>query len=131
MSEWEAKCWGMVRHIFASPHAAVSHLLVKRRTRCSWHFHQYRVNLFYVLSGEIVVEWKHDDYDHCRIRLKARDVCSVPPSVPHRFRVVEDGELIEIYWPERPSDAVTLDDIHRLDVGGEDHEWEELCSQSQ
>ncbi len=122
---YEDKCWGNVVHMFSDSGAAVSHLNVKRGTRCSRHYHEDRANAFYVLSGKIVIEeWETglEDFDPdlktLKI-LKAGDHYTVPSMVIHRFRVLEDGQLIEVYWPDRGG-ACRADDICRLDTGGLD-----------
>jgi len=122
----EQKIWGTVRHLFAASNAAVSYLEVKAGFRCSRHKHMHRANLFAVVDGEIMVEeWAADmldqpDDEHLRrTRLCSGEVLVVPSGVLHRFRVVESGHVVEVYWPDM---GVDLDDIERLDVGGPDVE---------
>tara|TARA_R100000005_G_C4985365_1_gene193851 strand:+ start:1111 stop:1551 length:441 start_codon:yes stop_codon:yes gene_type:complete len=121
----EKKCWGEVVHMFCDQGAAVSHLKVKRGTRCSRHYHEDRANAFYVISGKVVIEeWDTTitNYDPSLKTLKilnAGDHYTVPSTVIHRFRVLEDGEMVEVYWPDRGG-TCRADDICRLDVGGID-----------
>lgn len=119
---FEDKCWGRVQHVFAAPQAAVSCLDVRHGWRCSRHRHKARVNLFAVNTGIICVEeWtrgvdRTPDYHF----LAEGDVHVVPTWVYHRFRVLQSGSLVEVYYPDDPDDAVRLDDIDRLDEGGAD-----------
>lgn len=114
----EEKVWGRVQHIFVSPHAAVSCLEVRAGYRCSRHLHSQRANLFAVLEGQIVVEiWPNGRSE--LIELGPGDTCTVPSGVPHRFRVLQSGRVVEVYWPDRGGE-VSMADIHRFDVGGED-----------
>ncbi len=117
----EKKCWGEVTHIFASPHAAVSCLRVDAGQRCSCHLHFERANQFTVLEGSIVVEWWEGGfYGRKRIKmLTPSEVFAVPSFVPHRFRVIESGKVVEVYWADRGGE-VRMNDIHRKDVGGPD-----------
>lgn len=113
---WEKKVWGEVTHLFASDRAAVSFLRLKRGYRCSRHYHSQRANQFVVLSGVVVVEeWSGEVREENT--LTAGQVHTVLSLVVHRFRVIEDGEMIELYWPDRGG-TVQLDDIVRLDEGG-------------
>ena len=41
----------------------------------------------------------------------------MPPWVPHWFRVLADGVVVEVYWNDDGSD-VDIDDIVRFDEGG-------------
>lgn len=119
--QYEKKCWGECAHVFASDHAAVSHLLVRMGYRCSRHVHKHRANAFNVLSGEILVEEWGPGLRAETIRLIPGRSHTVPSGVLHRFRVVKSGEVIEVYWPDNGG-VVRLDDIERLDHGGIDGE---------
>ncbi len=117
---WTKKVWGSVWHVFASPHAAVSHLRLDAGFRCSRHWHESRVNQFNVLSGKILVEmWL------CGTGLAPYftwlgpgESLTVPAYEVHRFTVLEPGEVVEVYWPATEADEVLADDIVRLDEGG-------------
>jgi hypothetical protein len=50
--------------------------------------------------------------------LRAGDVYDVQVHKIHRFEVIESGVVIEVYFPAYAGEAVSLDDIHRLDNGG-------------
>jgi len=120
---WETKCWGVVAHIFCSEHAAVSVLRVNKGFRCSRHLHRQRNNLFTVISGKVIIEqwWPSDD--GCALRedvLSPGDTLQVASGIEHRFRVLESGEMVEVYWPEFDGDKVSIEDIERADEGGKD-----------
>ncbi len=117
--EKEEKVWGEVYHIFASDKAAVSVLTVNKGFRCSLHCHHHRYNLFFVESGCICVETVRGSGRHLEV-LEEGQSLSVPPYVWHRFRVLESGKVVEVYWPSRYS-PVKLDDIQRKDIGGKDN----------
>jgi len=115
---WESKCWGKVHHIFSTPQCAVSHLMVTKGFRCSRHKHVHRANMFCVQSGLLRVrtwDWAEmatRDYD-----LKAGDTLVVPSGLKHEFHVIENGRVIEVYWPDRGGEC-KFDDIVRDDIGG-------------
>lgn len=116
----ETKVWGTATHVFASPQAAVSILDTLKGGYCSRHFHSQRVNRFVVHTGVInVVEYDPGGtVEVSRTKLQSGDMHDVEAGVVHRFEVVEPGLVVEIYYPSRPQDRVSQDDIIRLDLGG-------------
>ena len=118
--ETENKIWGVARHVFRDANAAVSVLETYKGYCCSKHFHSQRVNRFIVQYGSIdVVEYDPGgEYEVSRIKLHNGDVHDVEAGVVHRFEVNEAGLVIEVYFPSRPGDRVSHDDITRLDEGG-------------
>ena len=114
---FEKKCWGEVWHIFTSDHAAVSHLKLVAGFCCSIHKHLERANMFAVLSGRLVVEvWEAGSI--ASFELGPGDTHTVRSCVRHRFTVLEDGEAIEVYWPDHAEGRVRQDDIVRYSLGG-------------
>jgi len=100
--------------------ASVSFLEVAAGFRCSRHFHDMRSNQFSVIQGRIVVEeWESDGHRH-EMELGPGQSYVVPSKIVHRFRVLEDGIVIEIYWSDVIGGKVLMDDIVRLDEGGPD-----------
>jgi quercetin dioxygenase-like cupin family protein len=118
--ETETKIWGSAKHVFSDPHAAVSILETIKGGYCSRHFHSQRVNRFVVQSGVIeVVEYNQTgELETNRTKLESGDVHDVEAGVVHRFEVIEPGMVVEVYYPQRPTDRVNHDDIVRLDIGG-------------
>jgi mannose-6-phosphate isomerase-like protein (cupin superfamily) len=119
----ENKIWGSVCHVFQSDHAAVSILNVVAGFRCSRHRHKERANMFAVISGCIEVDYWHSDLAFTEV-LGAGDSFTVPSGWVHQFRVIESGQVVEVYWPDRVP-KVRLDDIDRFDVGGPIEEGEQ------
>lgn len=120
--EFEQKVWGSVLHLFHSPHVAVSWLKLNEGFRCSKHLHRDRINMFLVLSGELIVQSWMEDGGVANSLLKRGDTLTVPAGRKHRFVVVESGEAIEIYTPIEGR-TVQMDDIVRDDEGGPSKEW--------
>lgn len=129
---WEQKLWGQVWHLFSSDQSAVSFLQLVRGTRCSRHWHDERANLFAVISGKIEVqEWptklelsvQPEKIIRCTT-LGPGETHTISSGHVHRFRVLESGQLVEVYWPDVEDGQVRFDDIHRLDEGGMDTEEE-------
>lgn len=118
-AEWEEKAWGRVQHMFYNSHVGVSYLEVERGFCCSKHKHNERTNMFFVHSGQLVVEvW---DLDWKMYLLNEGDSIEVPEGLWHRFRVLMSGKVTEVYRPAFSGAQVRLDDIDRMDKGGEDN----------
>ena len=128
---WEDKCWGRVLHCFANEQASVSYLEVLDGYQCSIHYHKERANTFVVVSGIIVVEewWDHvahTKFDGDELAIHKCEVVTtllpghshtVPSRRTHRFKVMESGSLIEVYFPDNGG-KVDIEDIIRLNEGG-------------
>lgn len=124
---WEQKVWGDVIHVFGSSVVAVSVLRVKAGFRCSRHYHEHRTNRFCIVSGRIEV-WQWRDRDHAVglpddpevvVELSGDGTFksfAVPAGIPHMFRVIEDGMVVEVYTQD--GGMVSIDDIVRFDEGG-------------
>jgi mannose-6-phosphate isomerase-like protein (cupin superfamily) len=80
-----------------------------------------RVNQFTVISGIVQIqEWYQSGEFHVKTLLPGDTHC-VGVGVLHRFRVLESGTMVEVYWPVDVDDAVVRqDDIVRFDEGGPD-----------
>ena len=109
------KIWGVTELIHKTPFTEMHHLSIIPNAWCSIHKHQYKHNLFYVLSGELYIGIFTDDgaiKDVIRLGMGERLV--IQPNVKHKFAThSQPCECIEIYYPEPLSE-----DIVRADVGG-------------
>jgi len=50
------KTWGEKANIFQNDTCEVSVLYLEKMKRCSWHYHNAKYNLFYVLKGKLVIK---------------------------------------------------------------------------
>jgi len=84
--------------------------------------------MFAVQSGVVVIEERQDAalLGRPSIIVKGEpqytilgpgDSHSVPSGIYHRFRVMESGRMVEVYWNDC---EVSYKDIVREDVGGDD-----------
>jgi len=114
---WEDKIWGKTLHLFYSPYAGVSYLKVEKDSWCSRHIHKERANIFISISAILEVEEQDLDGNETITLLEPGDSYEVPSGVLHRFKVLESGDVVEIYHADRGG-IVSFEDIHRKDVGG-------------
>lgn len=111
----QGKVWGNTRTIFNKNNTMVNYLILdKGHSWCSKHYHSHRYNMFFLISGKVkIYTWKND-YDLVdETILLPEQSTVVDPGERHRFEVLENSIMLEIYWVE-------LDprDIIRDDVGG-------------
>jgi len=101
------KVWGERWLIRQDSTHAVSFLKLRADTRCSWHFHVTKHNLFVVLNGKVGIKTEHGE-----VILTEGQEFMVEPMVWHEFRVYEDSEMIEEMY-------VSYDesDIERKELG--------------
>lgn len=113
------KIWGVTRPISADRNSEVHHATIEPNTWCSRHYHAWKWNLFYVMSGALLVHFYHSEMDTQPYRteeVKAGESLKVAPRQWHKFESKHNRpvQLIEVYWAE----DVVADDIVRADVGG-------------
>lgn len=119
----EQKVWGTREVVFSCNCVEAYHLCLwpDRDTgapiSCSWHKHSMKHNLFYVVAGNVMVEWREDG-EIKRAHLFGGGHKHIEPGVVHRFVVLHPGEVMEITWAE----SIT-EDIDREDVGHVLQDW--------
>lgn len=114
MSGKTGKVWGQTIELLKTPLIEVHHILVNAGCVCSMHKHEFKWNMFYVISGELAIEVRKNDYDLVDTTiLRAGEWTSVRPNEFHRFRSLDAVEALEIYYLEP-----LAPDIIRENVGG-------------
>lgn len=118
------KIWGLTEALLVLPTVELHRIHAKDGYHCSWHRHQHKHNLFYVVTGELVVQVAGSEQglhvweDH---RLLPGDHMTVPPGVLHRFMTVgSEAVALEVYYLQPLGE-----DILRLDEGGPNTDFEE------
>lgn len=104
----EKKLWGERWLLRIDSTHATSYLILKANTRCSWHVHAAKFNLFVVLTGKVGI--KTEDGETI---LGPGQEFMVAPGIFHEFRVYEDSTMIEEMYV-----AYKEEDITRKDIGG-------------
>lgn len=107
------KTWGEKWNIFRNDLCEVSVLCLRPNQRCSWHRHQTKRNLFFVLDGEMWVKLD-DGVSVGRSKLERHQIFTTRPGEWHEFQTGEGKALvIEImYVKYDPAD------IERGKLGG-------------
>lgn len=114
------KTWGEKWNIFSNDLCEVSILYLKPRQRCSWHRHQTKFNLFFVIKGLIAVKTEDGASE-----VLPGQIFTTRPGEMHEFQTRQlDSILIEIMYVRYDPE-----DIEREQVGGglEDYPDDEKC----
>jgi len=103
------KTWGEKWLIFKNDLNEVSILYLEPGQRCSWHNHDKKYNLFFVVDGEINIqtEWG-------TALVKQGQIFTTRPGEWHEFQTTENkATVIEVMYVQYDSE-----DINREKVGG-------------
>lgn len=104
------KCWGERWLIRQDSTHATSVLFLKKNTRCSFHHHQAKYNLFVVLAGKIGIRTQYGEV----ILTRGQEFTTYPGDEwKHEFRVYEKAVVLEEMFV-----SYSEEDIVRSDVGG-------------
>ena len=109
------KVWGETSPVLRSPFCEVDLVTqFKAGMRCSRHRHEHKANLFLVVDGRLRVRvWQENGLVDVT-ELGPNEAMSVPPGLDHRFEGIEDGRMVEVYYP-----VMDAGDIVRKDCGGQ------------
>ena len=100
--DWGSETWLVNNELYCG-----KILFLKKKHRCSVHYHKDKDETFYILSGALVLELIGDS-----IILKKGDAYRLVPNTVHRFSGLEDSEILEISTHHEDSDS------YRLITGG-------------
>jgi mannose-6-phosphate isomerase-like protein (cupin superfamily) len=107
------KAWGTTQSLFELNGVEVNRLITFNAGFSSEHIHNQKWSRFFAISGKIrVVIFREDSAKDTTI-LTSGMCTDVPPGVWHKFEVVEDSDVIEIYWV-----VLEKSDIERRTIGG-------------
>ncbi len=103
------KTWGEKANIFKNDLCEVSVLDLLPKQRCSWHYHQTKWNLFYVLEGQLFIK------THWGIaEINPGQVFTTRPREMHEFQTaLKPCKVVEIMYV-----CYDPEDIERQELGG-------------
>jgi mannose-6-phosphate isomerase len=108
------KPWGRELWVAVSDKYALKIIEVKKGTRSSLQYHQFKHEHIYIDKGVAQVEWENDEGKMETLTLNAGDVVENKPGRKHRTTAVEDVRIIEVSTPHL-DDVVRLEDDYRRD----------------
>jgi mannose-6-phosphate isomerase-like protein (cupin superfamily) len=113
------KVWGKTKELLVNPFVELHDIWINPHTCCSLHSHQYKSNLFYIISGTLEIHVHKNDYDLVDVTvLSAGDWTTVSPNEYHKFVNNSDDivHALEIYYPQPiQSDILRKDTGKQLD----------------
>lgn len=106
----QGKIWGSTECLLQTPFIEVHRILINPNSNCSLHIHQYKNNMFYVISGTLLIETHKNDYNLIDTTiLNEGDYTVTKPNEYHMFKTSNKTvEALEIYYlnPIDPNDII-------------------------
>jgi len=103
------KTWGEKHNFFQNDLCEVSYLELQPQQRCSWHKHQEKYNLFFVVAGTLYIktEWGVAE-------VKQGGIFTTRPNEYHEFQTHEQPcSVVEVMYVK-----YNPEDIEREVIGG-------------
>ncbi len=111
----EEKVWGTTAELYRNGTTSTHYLEMKAGGYCSEHRHAQKVNIFYVIEGDLEITWWDGGNRRSAVVMNGQyDI--VPIGIWHMFRAITNVKCIEIY--DYQYDGV---DIERRTEGGYDN----------
>jgi len=108
--EVHPKGWGHEEWIVNSDLYCGKILRFEKDKRCSWHYHNIKDEVFYLLSGKIELKVSDgDDLENSQtLTLEVGDVFHVKTGMRHQMIALESSELLEISTTHYENDSVRI-----------------------
>ena len=107
------KVWGFKYRLLETATTVVDVLTLKKGGFCSWHYHDFKYNLFIVLEGKVNIVRETKKGIKTKTLLKG-EYYAVAPKIQHQFVSKEKSKIMEVMY----TNPVLEDDIIRLKQGG-------------
>jgi quercetin dioxygenase-like cupin family protein len=91
------KKWGFTSEIFTNNSVSVHRIKALKGNVCSKHCHQYKYNMFFVESGNIIV-YRWENHNKIGTSLEPGQTITIAPNIYHQFEAIEDSIVYEIYY---------------------------------
>lgn len=91
------KIWGYTSEIFSNDSVSINRIHIKNGQFCSKHYHQYKYNMFFVESGNIIV-YRWENNNKIGSTISSGESITIDPNIYHQFQALEDSIVYEIYY---------------------------------
>ena len=105
------KIWGTRARVLKTDQCEIDILKLDKKTKCSWHNHNQKINRFILIMGDVRVNTSLGSH-----KLQYLVPFDVEPNLFHEFEVKKDSLMIEIAFVKEG--IIDPDDINRLRQGG-------------
>ena len=104
------KGWGWERWIVNKPEYCGKLLFFEKGKKCSFHYHIYKDETFYLQSGKLIVRYSDEDSleDAKEITLMPGEYFYVYPGLRHQMEAIEDSELFEFSTEHFEEDSLRI-----------------------
>ena len=110
----QGKFWGSTISLFNKNNVEIHRIEGEKGGYSSEHRHTAKSNLFYVEAGRICLSvWKDPSDEADSTTLDKGEMSIVAPGYFHKFEIVKDCVVYEVYWVE-----LDEKDIERRTSGG-------------
>ena len=107
------KVWGYKYRLLETATTVVDVLTLKKGGFCSWHYHEFKYNMFIVLEGKVNIV-RDTKKGVKTITLLKGEYYAVNPKIQHQFVSKQKSKMMEVMY----TNPVLEDDIIRLRQGG-------------
>jgi len=82
---------------------------------CSTHFHRFKCETFYVLSGHMALQFWEPSGQRTTKILNEGNSLTIDPCTPHRFYGIDDVIFFECSTYDKPDDSFRIDQSSKPD----------------
>lgn len=111
MSDHWPKIWGSNEEIFHNDLCSVNILRIRKGGVCSLHKHTAKSNLFYVLSGKLLLHTEIGD-----AVIEAGQNFTILPGTKHYFKGLEETRAIEVMSVKYDANDIQRDNVGHLET---------------
>lgn len=110
LPEEHPKGWGKELWITNTDKYCGKILCFNKGKRCSWHYHEIKDEVFYLLNGlmEITVSESNDREKAETFFLKRGETFHVKTGLRHQMLAIEDSELLEVSTQHFEDDSIRI-----------------------
>lgn len=99
---YQSKDWGSNVKLGVYNGVSVWHGFVEQCGKCSIHHHVYHANEIAAINSVLCIEYFNDDLHIINsVIIGHKQSVVIPSRSIHRFRVLESGAIMEVYWVDR------------------------------
>jgi quercetin dioxygenase-like cupin family protein len=103
------KGWGHEKIIHNSDGYCGKILCLHKGKKCSFHYHEVKVETFYCVGKVVVRSSYHNDLESASETVLATgDVFHVPRGLRHQMEAIEDSQLFEFSSTDSPEDSIRI-----------------------
>ena len=104
-----SKGWGYESWLVNKTEYCGKILFFKKGKKCSWHYHKIKDEVFYLLSGKVLVRYGDGHVSHSKEEiLEPGDCFDVAPGLRHQIEALQDSTLLEVSTTHSEEDSIRV-----------------------